>query len=151
MLFKESLVIDASSRRVWEYLGTPDCWYLFDDKVIECMLTSSQGGCLGAVYKTKRRMGQRTTWTRDEIVAIQPESLIKMRSMVVEPHEAAAGAVVTYELFEHGSGTKVNATCDMDLSRLSIFIRAIVWFIARFGYHAAETPLQKLKRIVEVD
>jgi len=152
MLFTESIVIAASPDRVWKLVGTPECWSQFDDKVEGCELVGSQGGRIGSVYAVSRRMGAKTTSSRCKIVDLQPGTMIQVQEeMVLDANKPVHSGVLTYALDDLGTGTKVTLRAEICFAQLNIFIRALIWFISRFGYASGETPLMKLKRIVEAE
>jgi hypothetical protein len=150
MLFhKDSIVIDATSRAVWEYVGSPDCWNLFHSNVGECQQVSSQGGRIGSVYTGDSRMGARKAPTRWEIVDLKPGRMIRVTSEVSVTGHASHTATITYELEDLGPKTRVSERVAVNDLGINVFWRAVVWLISRFGRPTGETTLMKLKRILE--
>jgi hypothetical protein len=96
-------------------------------------------------------MGTKTIPTRFEIVDMQTGRIILVQETTVDPNEPSSSAVLTYELKNLGSRTKVTVRAEIRFPRMNIFLKALVWFVARFGHPNGETPLMKLKRIVEAD
>ncbi len=151
MLFQESIAIAASPNRVWKFVGSPERWGQFDAKVEGCELVSSQGGRIGSVYTVIRRMDAKTTPTRCEIVNLQHGKRIEVSEEAVDPNGPVSSAVFTYELNDLGTSTKVTARAEISFPRMNILLKALVWFISRFGRPNGETPLIKLRRIVEAE
>jgi uncharacterized protein YndB with AHSA1/START domain len=149
MRFKDSIVIDASLDRVWQYLASPDVWSLFHAKAGKCEQISPQGGRIGSVYLMDFRMGVKTTSTRCEIIDLQLGKVIQVKSTITDPKQTPASATITYELECLGITTRVKERLEMATPQINIFLRAIIWFISRFGQPQGETTLKKLKRIVE--
>lgn len=149
MLFKDSIVIDASPNKVWNYLGSPNLWGLFHAKAGKCEQISSQGGRVGSVYAIEFRLGAKTTPTRCEIVDLQPNEMIQVHSSVTDPSQRAASATLTYELEDRGGRTRVRERVEITLPELSMVWRVIIWFISRFGHGVGESTLINLKKIVE--
>lgn len=149
MLFKDSIVIDASPDKVWKYIGSPDLWSQFNAKVDGCEQTSLQGGRIGSVYTMGFRMGKRTTPTRCEIVDLRPGEMIQVQSTSTDPSQRAASATLTYVLEDLGARTRVRERVEYVIPKLGIVWRAIIWFVSRFGHHVGETTLMKLKKVVE--
>ena len=151
MLFKDSIVIDASPDKVWKYVGSPDLWSQFNAKVDGCEQTDTQGWRIGAVYTMGFRMEGKTAPTRCQIVDLRPCKIIQVQSIISNPGKPAASARVCYELEDLGARTRVRERVEIGFSNLGIGLRAIIWLISRFGYRAGESTLLKLKRIVEAD
>ena len=148
MRFNDTIIIEASSDTVWQYVGSPDLWSLFHSKVERANQLSSSGGIVGSLYEIEFRMGSKTTPTRCEIIDIRIGRMIQLKSVadqVQESHQAH----LTYELEDMGQRTKVTERIDMVDSCIPFFFRAIIWLISRFGRRAGETTLMRLKRLVE--
>ncbi|MDZ7617464.1 MAG: SRPBCC family protein [Patescibacteria group bacterium] len=148
MQLKDSIIIAASTDRVWEYVRSPELWNLFDDKVQGCRLTSGQDGRIGAIYDINRRLGTRVTTMRSSISELQPCRTICTHEMMPDSDEPAA--VITYQLDDLGSSTRVTALAEIRLPRMNVCLRALIWFVSRFGSPLGETALMRLKRIVEM-
>lgn len=149
MLFRDTIVIDAPADRVWEYVGSPDLWELFHVKASSCKQISAQRGRIGSKYEIVFRMGKRTTPSRCEIIDLRPGSMIQVLSTTSDPARPTTTAKLTYTLENIGSKTKVEERDQIIDPKINIFIRALAWFIFRFGQPAGETTLTKLKRIIE--
>jgi hypothetical protein len=148
MRLKDSITIVASADRVWEHLRSPELWNLFDDKVHQCKLTGGQDGRIGAIYDIDRRLGTRVTTLRSRISELQPCRTICTHEIMRDSDEPAA--VITYQLDDLGSSTRVTALAEIRLPRMNVCLRALVWLVSRFGSPLGETALMKLKRIVEM-
>ena len=145
---KESILIDASIEDVWKYIGTPDSWSQFHAKARDTKLISKPGGRIGARYEMRFSAGHRTSLSTCEIIDIQTNVLISVRSNLDERGQKGS-AVMTYEIEELGSGTKVDETIDFDTRHINIFFRMIIKWVAVMGRPKGESSLMKLKRIVE--
>ncbi len=145
MLHQDSIVIDAPSDRVWEYVGSPDLWSLFHAKVESSELTSSQSGRIGSVYTIVFCMGSQTMPMRCEIIDIRPGAMIQ----VLSTGSDSIAAELTYSLQDVEGGTRIDERVNVIAPKLNIFIRAIFWLIERFGSPVGETTLMKLKKLVE--
>ena len=104
---------------------------------------------MGSVYTIEFRLGRKTTPTRCRIVDIQPGERIQVQSTVTEPNGRAASAMLTYELEDLGSRTRVRERVEYDMPDAGIVWRAVIWFISRLGHPVGETTLMRLKRAVE--
>ena len=152
MKFREEIIIDAPSDKVWEYVGSLDCWSLFHSKVGECRQVSSQDDGVGAVYEMEFRLGSKPNPTRCEIEEYRIGTLISVRSEMIDMDEREKPmhtAVMTFALEDRGMQTKVTETLDADFRAVPFWLKPLIWLITRLGKPVGETTLMKLKRVVE--
>ena len=149
MRIKASIQIDAAPDVIWGYLGVPESWDLFHVKARNTKLISPQGGRVGARYEMQMSAGRRTRLSTCEIIEFQTNSLIRLKSTLEDEFGHKGSAVMTYELQDLGSGTKVDETIDFDTRHINIFFRMIIKWVAVMGRPKGESSLMKLKRIVE--
>lgn len=152
MKLNDEIVIEATSDKVWQYVGSPEMWPLFHAKAGHCKQVSFQADAVGAKYDIEFRLGPKTSATRCEIEDRRIGRLITVKSTF--PHssrqtEQTASVYMTYELEDLGRTTKV--TEDIDISSVSIplLLKPLIWFLTKFGKPREETTLMKLKRIIE--
>jgi len=149
MRLKESIRIEATPDVVWEYVGSPDVWSLFHAKARDTKLLSSQGGLIGSRYEMQLSLGSRTSLSTGEIIDIQIGRLIRLKSTLESKPGREVSAVITYQLKDLGTRTKVYERIDIKDPQINVFIRALIWLITRLGSPRGETSLMKLKRIIE--
>ena len=149
MKLKESILINATPEVVWEYVGSPEHWSLFHAKASDTKLVSRQGGVVGSRYEMQMSAGGRLSPSIGEIIDIQTDRLICLGSTVEPKRGEEAVGVITYELEDLGSLTKVYERVQIETGHINFLWRAILWFISQFGRPRGETCLMKLKRIVE--
>ena len=70
---------------------------------------------------------------------------------MADPNKPVYSAMLSYELEDLGTSTKATARAEISLPQMNIFLKAIIWFISRFGSPQGETALTKLRRIVEAE
>ncbi|MBN2473007.1 MAG: SRPBCC family protein [Pirellulales bacterium] len=154
MLLKDSVLINASADRVWEYVGSPDLWPLFHAKAGNCEQLSAQGGAIGSLYEMEFSLGSKTSPTKCEIIDLRVGQTIQLKSTLpgLNPKTGQPdAAVITYELQDRGFKTKVYEQIHLDLSSVNPLLRVLAWLIHRLGKPSGETSLRKLKKIVEED
>ena len=151
MLHKDSVVIDATFDRVWEYIGSPDLWGLFHAKLDSCEQISGPSGQIGSTYAMVFRMGAKRLPTCCEVVDLHPAAMIQVLSTASDPNRPPCSAMLTYSLRNIGAKTRVDERVEIIDPKINILIRAVVWFISRFGWMVGDTTLMRLKKIVEED
>ncbi len=145
-------MIEARTDEVWEYVGSPEMWPFFHVKVGECSQIGTRRDELGALYEIEFRLGSRTNMTRCEILEYRIGRLITVESTLPEGNQTTGReqfALLTYELLDLGSRTRVMERVEFSGARIPFVLRALVWLLSRFGDPAGETTLMRLKRIVE--
>ena len=133
MIFNDSIVIDASPDKVWKYVGSPDLWGLFHEKAHNCEQISPQGGRIGSLYSMEFRMGEEATPTRSEIIGLKPGIMIKVKSTTITPNQPHRSAILTYELEDLGTSTKVIEQVEIIAPELSRFSGMILRLVSKFG------------------
>ena len=151
MRHKESIEIQATPDVVWECIGSPEVWSSFHCKARDTKLVSQQGGMVGSRYEMQLTAGRKSAPSTGEITEIQTGRLISLKSTMKPKPGQEYSAMMTYELEDLGSRTKVHERIDVDIRHVNIFLRAVIWWINRFGSPREETTLMKLKRIIEQD
>ena len=152
MRLKDEVVIEATSDKVWEYVGSPEMWPLFHAKAGECKQVSPQADVIGAQYEIEFRLGSKTAVTRCEIIDRRVGRLIIVKSTLPETNrqtERPISACMTYELEDFGHTTKVTEGIDISGASIPLILRPLIWFITRFGKPSGKTTLIRLKRVVE--
>jgi hypothetical protein len=154
MRIADKVEIDATSDRIWEYVGSPRMWPLFHVKAGECRLVSLAAETIGSVYDIEFRLGSRTSMTRCEIVDIRVGRLITVKSVLPESKRHGADELsgrITFEIEDLGRTSRVREELEFASAGIPILLRPLVWLLLRFGQPAGETTLMRLKRIVEAD
>ena len=151
MLYKDSVVIDATSDKVWEYVGEPDLWGLFHAKLDSCEKISGQSGRIGSEYAMVFRLGAKRLPTRCKIVDLRPAAMIQVLSTASDSNRPPISAMLNYSLHDLGAKTRVDERIEVLAPKINLLIRAVVWLISRFGWSAGDTTLMRLKKIVEED
>jgi uncharacterized protein YndB with AHSA1/START domain len=152
MKLKDEVVIDATSDKVWEYVGSPEMWPLFHVKAGECRQIRHQSDVIGSLYDIEFRLGSKTSITRCEIVDRRIGRLISIRSTLPEPDGQSGrslSAGITYELEDQGWTTRVKEQIEFTSINIPPILRPLIWLISRFGRPTGETTLMRLKRMVE--
>ncbi|NLX95550.1 MAG: SRPBCC family protein [Rhodopirellula sp.] len=151
MKLKDQIVIDATSDRVWRYVGSPDRWPLFHVKAGQCRRVRSPGGIIGAEYDMDFRLGSKFSATRCEILDLRVGRLIRLRSTLPARREGgpSIAACISYELEDLGRATRVRELLDLPIDGIPLLLRPLVWFLLRFGKPKGESSLVRLKRLVE--
>jgi len=149
MQLKETIHIDAPPHVVWEYVGSPDVWSLFHAKARNTRSVDTQGGRIGSRYEMQLSLGSKTAPSTAEITDLQPGRLIQVKSTAEPKPGQKVSAMLTYELEDAGTQTKVHERIDIDAPHINLFFRAVIWLVSRFGTPSGETSLMKLKRIIE--
>ncbi|HYW81310.1 MAG TPA: SRPBCC family protein [Thermoguttaceae bacterium] len=151
MRLKESIHINTPPDVVWQYVGSPDVWSLFHAKARDTRLVSGQGGLIGSRYEMQLSLGSKKALSTGQIIDIQIGRLIRLKSTLEPEPGREVSAMLTYELRDLGTWTKVYEQIDIDDPHINPFFRAIIWLITRLGKPRGETSLMKLKRIIEED
>jgi hypothetical protein len=152
MTLNDEILIEATSDKVWEYVGSPEMWPLFHAKAGECKQVSSQADVVGAQYDIEFRLGSKTAVTRCEIIDRRIGGLIIVKSTLPDANRQAGrpmSACMTYELEDLGRTTKVTEDIDISGASIPFILKPLIWFITRFGKPSGETTLMGLKRVVE--
>ncbi len=152
MILNDEIVIEATSDKAWEYVGSPEMWALFHAKAGKCKQVSSQADVVGALYDIEFRLGSKTSVTRCEIIDRRIGGLITVKSTLPEAsHQTGqtVSACMAYELEDLGRTTRVTENIDISGASIPLILRPLIWFITRFGKPSGETTLMRLKRVVE--
>ena len=152
MTLNDEILIEATSDKVWEYVGSPEMWPLFHAKAGECKQVSSQADVVGAQYDIEFRLGSKTAVTRCEIIDRRIGGLIIVKSTLPDANRQTGrpmSACMTYELEDLGRTTKVTEDIDISGASIPLLLKPLIWFITRFGKPSGETTLMGLKRVVE--
>ena len=152
MKLNEGVVIEATSDKVWEYVGSPEMWPMFHAKAGECKQVSPQADVIGAQYDIEFRLGSKTAVTRCEIIDRRIGRLIIVKSTLSDANRQTGrpiSACMTYELEDLGRTTRVTEDIDISGASIPLILKPLIWFITRFGKPSGETTLMRLKRVVE--
>jgi hypothetical protein len=146
--------INATSDRVWDYVGSPEMWPLFHVKAGNCRRVSLGPDVVGSVYDIEFRLGSRTAMTRCEIVDIRVGRLISVKSVLPKSERRGGRELsgrITFEVEDLGRQSRVREELEFASAGIPILLRPLVWLLLRFGQPTGETTLMRLKRIVEGD
>ncbi len=150
MKLNDEILIEATSDKVWQYVGSPEMWPLFHAKAGECKQVSSQADVVGAQYDIEFRLGSKIAVTRCEIIDRRIGRLIIVKSTLPDRQTGRPmSACMTYELEDLGRTTKVTEDIDISGAAIPLLLKPLIWFITRFGKPSGETTLMRLKRVVE--
>lgn len=149
MKMRETVLIHATPEAIWPYVANPVLMSAWNPKIVSVNRMSEEPVRLGEQYVAIYAMGGKEREARVEVVACEPAGMLTLRHRTAD---APQGHVdVTYILRAKGTGTQVEERIDMGSSGLPWIMRALMWFIQRFGTPAGEGKpyLERLKDAAE--
>lgn len=156
MKFADSIWVDATPHRVWQYLGSLETWPRFCAKAGKgkCQQVSPQGDVVGARYDMEFGAREWTILCHYEIVDLEPGYMIAVRCAQDEAQELRSGweCRIVYEVQDEGNRTRVTervTTADSSNFPINWLGYLLAWLVYRFRKLAGRTNLQRLKRLVE--
>jgi hypothetical protein len=148
MRLRECAIIWADASAVWPFLADPVLQADWNPKVVSVGRTRSGPVRFGERFEMIYVMSGRERRSRVEVTACRPlQRIVFLHRMVGD----ADGRVVeeAYDVVSHDNGVKVIQTIDLSRAGIPWLVRAVMWFISRFGWDAGESNFERLKRVVE--
>jgi uncharacterized protein YndB with AHSA1/START domain len=154
MRFTSAISINAPSRKVWNFVSSPEVWSIIWAKAGKCEQVSPEGGEVGSLYDMELQQGPNVTILHGEIVGLCPGSMIAVRWTMGHDVPYLSRKLTyhfTYELNDDGFGTKVTERFEMTGFGVPIdwAAKLVGWLTYPFQWLARNTCLQRLKRVVE--
>jgi uncharacterized protein YndB with AHSA1/START domain len=148
MRTSEHVIIAATAQDVWPCLADPQWHAEWNPKVVTVERSDS-----GVVRRGERfRMAYRLTRAGKlhdvEVTEFDPPRRITFLHRI-SSKGMQQRAAESYEIIPCDGGVEVRMEIDMTLNGVGWGWRALIWFINRFGKPTGESPLLKLKQLIE--
>jgi uncharacterized protein YndB with AHSA1/START domain len=148
MQIRESVHIAADPSAVWPFVADPSLQRLWNPKVVSVHREKSGPVHLRERFEMVYRMSGQQRQSQVEVGASAPphrvvfEHRLSWRGQEQIAQEA-------YQISEGRGGVEVIQTIDLKQIRMAWPLRALLWFVTRFGKAVEEPYLERLKRAVE--
>jgi len=148
MILKDSVWINASPERVWEYLEDPERMRLWNPKIKAVASVSWGQRCKGFRYRVTYVMGGKENELSAEIEEYQPPAKLIIRHTGGRlPPNGYAQEI--YELSRENGGTALTQIIRLHNSGINLFFRLLIALLYRFGTPTGKKYLTILKELVE--
>jgi len=148
MILKDSVWINASPERVWEYLEDPERMRLWNPKIKAVASVSWGQRCKGFRYRVTYVMGGKENELSAEIEEYQPPAKLIIRHTGGRlPPNGYAQEI--YELSRENGGTALTQIIRLYNSGINLFFRLLIALLYRFGTPTGKKYLTILKELVE--
>jgi uncharacterized protein YndB with AHSA1/START domain len=154
MKVHESIDIAAQPEQVWPFLADPQRMADWHAKLEEVRRNSAGPVYLGERFGTTYIMSKKKGNQQDseaEVLQCDPWTTLALRHRV--PEQGRDRYVdETFQLSPRAGGaeTLVEHTVDFGSAGMPLWVRALMWFITRFGEPRGEGILEPLKRTCEM-
>lgn len=148
MRLRESTLISADASAVWPFLADPVLHANWNPKVVSIDRDRSGAVRSGERFEMLYQMSGRERQNRVEVAVAEPPHRVAFRHLTAT---RSTEEIVdeSYEILPCAAGVKVVRTIDLSRAGISWPVRMLIWFFHRFGSHAEEPYLHRLKRLVE--
>ena len=151
MKHREAITIGGDAAAVWAFVGNPEQWPAFHDKieVVECAHPGH-----GAAVELLLHFGKHDVLCQGQLGEYKANERLHAefagRSTGQIKNEKPITFRVTYSLTAKSAGmrTRVVERVEYDV-KIPWLFRGLVWLIEKFGKPMGQTNLQKLKELVE--
>ena len=148
MILREQIDIQRPPEAVWAWISDPrrtPQWNSHLKAVIPIILCEPG---LNYRYRATFQLSTKPRIMDSEIVEFSPPTTLTIR-MKEEAVAAGPVSLESYELHPIEGGTRLIQTVTVDNVGTPFFLRALIWFIRRFGRPTGKEFLVHLKELVE--
>jgi uncharacterized protein YndB with AHSA1/START domain len=144
----EQINIAAAAHDVWPCLADPQWHAEWNPKVVRVERSDSGPVRRGERFRMAYRLSREGKLHDVEVTEFDPPRRITYLHRI-SSKGVQQRATESYEIVPRDGGVEVRMEIDMTLNDVAWGWRALIWFINRFGKPTGDSPLLKLKQLVE--
>jgi len=148
MQIRESICIHADASTVWRFVADPELQRLRNPKVVSVQRHQSQPVTFGEQFAMDYRMSGKERPTQVQVQKCEPPNRVVFQHRIASNGQEQT-AQETYEISTGRDGVEVVQTIDLSGVKIAWPLRALIWFITRFGKSVEQPYLERLKQVVE--
>lgn len=145
---KETILINASPEKVWNFIEDPNNLPLWNPKVQRVTAFGSSGKSVGSNFGIMYMMNKIPSEMRGEVVVHEPNSRLTFRFLDGKM-ERGNHVEESFSLTPTPSGVLLERTIDFTNAPIPWWARIIMWIIFKTGKPVGDTYLVKLKSLIE--
>lgn len=142
--------IDADADAVWPYVANPVLQSAWNEKIVAVDRPSDVIVTLGESFAMMYRMNGTDRESQVEVTVCDAPHAVTYRHTMTDGGKVRF-AEEQYELtpLSRHRGVRLRQTIDMAGMGIPWFVRALFWFITKFGTPRGPEPLEELKKLIE--
>ncbi len=145
---RSRITIDAPPERVWMFVADPVMESAWNPKIVAIDRDAEGPVRTGERFEMEFVMSGTGSRCEAEALEASPPGLLVYRYRMLD--ERLEGSVdIRYTLEPKGDGTRLVQSIDMRGMGISWPVRALIWFVTRFGTPVGKPYLEELKGQVE--
>ena len=148
MQIRESIRIAADPATVWRFVADPELQRLWNPKVVSVHRRQSGPVLLGERFEMVYRMSGKERQTQVEVQRCEPPHHVTFQHRMASNAQEQI-AQEAYEISPNRAGVEVVQTIELSRIQIAWPLRALIWFITRFGKSVEKPYLERLKEAVE--
>ena len=148
MALIQSIVIAADMHYIWPLIADPLRQLDWNPKIISLDRSRSGPVHVGERFIMLFQMNKRQRESAVEVIESLPPTRLRLRHASTWNNRPQI-IDEAYDLSPASSGVRVVQTIDFSPSGIPRLIRALLWFLSRFGQNVQEPTLHRLKSLAE--
>lgn len=148
MKLRETAKIRASRETVWQLIADPAQWAAWNEKLVSFQRARTGPVVAGEQFSSRWTLNQNERQTNVLVLSVTPMEKIHLRQEF-EFKNRTRHIDLIFAISGHAPRLRLDLSLDPAGSGAPLILRALMWFIQRFGKPVGTPFLENLRRLAE--